>query len=524
MPTLTMCRPSRFPVLRIGAPWSSAVLVLAVLLAGCGRNAEPPPAEAPIRSGVPAIPANIGNPYQGITMPSVVALQLVFDTVTTLDAEGNAAPGLAVAWRQEGPLAWIFELRPGITFSNGEPLDATALVESAQHLASKSGRGETIGSTLYQVESAERIDDLTVRVRLTEPDALLPIHLAVWRVPAPRHWKTLQMPAGASDAVGSGPFTIAERRDGQLLLRANPRAWRKASSPAIQLLLIPEATARVQAFTSGAVDMAMVVMGDSRPAVERSGGRLVTRLTPLVDYIGFITEGRDTPLDDVRVRRAINMAVDRASLTHNILNDATRPASQLTMPGAFGYNAALEPIAFDPAGARRLLEEAGHGGGLKLSMAVTTGEVSGDSLYFQQIGTDLKNVGIEVEIRARPIARHMQDIFTGTATADMFSWNSRGADPLTDFRLRSCQRTAPTRMPYHCDRRVTEMVKAALAEGDLEKRRQLYSQILAYERDNPPGLLLWQRPDFDAVSGSVAGYQPIQDALQFERLSRVAAR
>ncbi len=500
------------------------MLLLGVLLAGCARAPVPPPPAAPIRIGVPSIPAMIGNPYQGITIPAVAALQLIFDTVTTLDAEGNVAPGLAVAWRQESPFTWVLQLRAGVTFANGEPLDAGAIVESAHHLASKTGRGETIGSTLYQVDSAERIDDLTVRIRLSEPDGLLPMHLAVWRIPAPKHWKTLQMPVGASDAVGSGPFVIAERREGQLLLRANPQAWRKASAPAIQLLMIPEPTARLQAFISGAVDMALVVTGDSRQVVESAGGRLVTRLTPLVDYIGFITERRETPLDDVRVRRAINMAVDRASLTRNILNDATRPASQLTIPGAFGVNAGLVPFPFDPAGARRLLQEAGRGDGLKLTMAVTTGEVSGDSLYFQQIGNDLKNVGIDVEIRGRPISRHMQDIFTGTADADMFSWNSRGADPLTDFRLRSCQRTAPTRMPFHCDPTITAMVKVALAEGDVAKRRQLYSEILAYERDNPPGLMLWQRPDFDAVSGNVTGYQPIQDVLNLERVSRIDHR
>ena len=268
----------------------------------------------------------------------------------------------------------------------------------------------------------------------------------------------------------------------------------------------------------------MSLPGDVKPAVERTGGRLVTRMTPLVDYIGFITERRATPLDDVRVRRAINLAVNRAALTQAILGDATKPASQLAMPGAFGYDTALQPLPFDPEGARKLLQDAGFAKGLKLTMAVTTGEVSGDTLYYQQIGSDLKAVGIDVEIRGRPVARHMQDIFTGQAPADLFSWNSRGVDPLTDFRLRSCQRVAPTRMPFHCDPRLTAMVKAALEERDLEQRRLRYAQILAYEQGNPPGLILWQRPEFDAVAGHLAGYAPVHDALHLERVARVADR
>lgn len=513
-------RPSRVRRMRARC----AVALAAAMLAACGGPAAPPAADRSIRIGVPTIPAAIGHPYQGITIPPILALQLVYDTVTTLDAEGNAAPGLAVAWRPDGDRDWIFELRPGVTFSNGEPFDATALVESARHLASHEGRGETLGSTLYQIDAAERIDDLTVRVKLNEPDPLLPLHVAVWRIPAPAQWKTLQLPAGASDAIGSGPYTIAGRGEGQLLLRANPRAWRKAAAPSLELMMIPESTARLQAFLSGAVDLALSLPGDSRAAVERGGGRLVTRMTPLVDYIGFITERRDTPLDDVRVRRAINLAVNRAALTEAILGNATRPASQLSMPGAFGYDAALAPLPFDPDGARRLLKEAGFEKGLKLSMAVTSGEVSGDTLYYQQIGTDLRAAGIEVEIRARPVARHMQEVFTGQAPADMFSWNSRGVDPLTDFRLRSCQRIAATRMPFHCDPALTAMVKAALEERDVAKRRQRYTEILVYERDNPPGLILWQRPEFDAVAGGIAGYEPVQDALNLERVARSGNR
>src|SRR5690606_38899622 len=103
-------------------------------------------------------------------------------------------------------------------------------------------------------------------------------------------------------------------------------------------------TARLQAFVSGAVDMAMGVQIDDRAAVEQAGGRLLTRLTPQVDFIGFLTERRDTPLADVRVRRAINMAVDRAQLTRYILGDTTEPTAQLSVPGAFGYSEAIERI------------------------------------------------------------------------------------------------------------------------------------------------------------------------------------
>jgi peptide/nickel transport system substrate-binding protein len=418
----------------------------------------------------------------------------------------------------------VFRLRPGVSFSNGEPLTADALVESVRHMSSKRGRAETIGSTLAQIESIETIDPLTVRIALSEPDPLLPLHASLWRVPAPAHWRSLQLPAQARNAIGSGPFVLAGREEGRLVLKANPRAWRKAQVEAIELLTIPDATARLQAFVSGAVDIAMVLSRDNRAAAERGGGRMVTRLTPQVDFIGFLTERRETPLADPRVRRALSLAVDRRQLTDYLLGGATQPASQLNVPGAFGYDASLAPLPHDPARARRLLAEAGVAHGLRLKMIVTTGEVAGDTVYFQQIGSDLRKVGVEVEIRNRPSTRQLQELFSGNLQGDLFSFNTRGTDPLMDFRHRSCLHPKAGRLPFHCDPALTDLLMLAQGEPDLVRRRQRYADIAAYERDHPPGILLWQRPDFDAVGAQVAGYAPVQDLIGLEHLRRVAVR
>jgi peptide/nickel transport system substrate-binding protein len=501
-----------------------AVLALcgAALLAACSDEAAAR-RESSIRIAVPLVPPAIGNPYQGITIPTTLALQAIFDTVTTVDAEGNPGPGLAVAWEQETPLSWVYRLRPGVSFSNGEPLRADALVESARHMASLRGRSETIGSMLAQVQGVEAIDALTVRIRLSEPDPLLPLHTSVWRVPAPAHWRTLELPAQARNAVGSGPFVLAGREEGRLVLQANPRAWRRPATPMIELVTIPDATARLQAFVSGAVDIAMVLSLDNRAAAERGGGRMVTRLTPQVDFIGVLTERRaDTPLRDPRVRRALNLAVDRELLTRHLLGGATRPASQLNVPGAFGYVPTLEALPHDPAAARRLLAAAGVTTGLKLTMIVTTGEVAGDTVYFQQIGSDLRKVGVDVEIRNRPSTRQLQELFSGNLRGDLFSFNTRGTDPLMDYRHRSCLNSKAGRLPFHCDAALTAMLEATLAELDVAGRKARYAAIAAYERDHPPGILLWQRPDFDAVAPQVDGYAPVQDMIHLENIRRVA--
>ena len=504
-------------------PRLTLAAVTLLLLGVTSACTEKPPVgrDTPIRIAVPVIPPAIGNPYQGITIPSTLALQAVFDTVTSMDARGQVVPALALSWEQETPTEWLFRLRPGVRFSNGEPFTAEALVESARHMATLRGRGETIGSTLAQIESVEQVDALTARIRLSEPDPLLPLHASIWRIPAPAHWRTLKLPAGARNALGSGPFVLAGREEGRLVLDANPQAWRSPAAARLELLMIPDATARVQAFLSGAVDMAMVVSPDTTAAVARAGGRVVARLTPQVDLLAFRTERRaSTPLKDPRVRRAMTLAVDRALLTRYVLGGATGPASQLSFPGAFGYDPALAPLPHDPAAARRLMAEAGYPEGFALTMMVTTGEVVGDTLYYQQIASDLKKIGIDVEIRGRPPARQMQDIFSGKLDVDLFSWNTRGTDPLNDYRHRSCLKSSPSRQPFHCDPVLTRQLHAAMVESGLGRRQALYAAIARYERDHPPGLMLWQRPDFDVVAANLDGYAPVQDMLHLERLAR----
>jgi len=340
---------------------------------------------------------------------------------------------------------------------------------------------------LAQIEAVDPVCELTVRLRTAEADPLLPWHTTVWRIPAPAHWRTLKLPAGARNALGTGPYMLAGRQEGRLVL---------------------------QAFVSGAVDLAMVPSLDNKAAAERNGGRLHTRLTPQVNFVAFQAERRpDSALQDARVRRALNMAVDRRVLTQYVLGSAIEPASQLNVPGAFGY---------DPAAARRLLAEAGHADGLRLKMIVTTGVLTGDTVYLQQIGVDLKKVGVEVEVRTRPSARQLQEIFSGNLRGDPFSFSTRGNDPLNDYRHRACMDGSTLRLPFHCEAALTAILKAAASQLGVERRKTYNAAIARYERDHPPGILLWRRPDFDVVSSRIEGYAPIGDNLRLEQARRSA--
>ncbi len=458
-----------------------------------------------------------GNPYQGITLPAIMPMQALYDTMTMLDDQGRVIPALAVEWRAEGPTTWAFKLRDGVVFSNGEKLDAAAVVTSVERIVSPAGRAETIGSTLYQVKSASVVDTLTVRIELSEADPLFPLHVAAWRVPAPA--QTRQLSSAAPETVqpiGSGPFVLDSHAPNKAVLKANPTSWRKAKLDELTLTVVPEEVARVQALASGATDIAYGISLESKDPVMATGAAFQRRFTSQVYFLAFATEGEKvnpkSPLADMRVRRALNMAVNRENVVLQIFGDATKASSQLSFPGAFGYDPSIKPIPYDPVTAKKLLAEAGYPNGFSMKMGAssTTGV---DTAVYQLVAAELQKIGVQVEVLMRSILRQQQDMFLGKLDVEMFNTFTRGNDPLMDYRHRACIGVMPERHPYHCDAQVTALLAKVKGEVDLTKRAELYHQVVAREQESPPGIFLWQNVEFDGVSQRVKAYAPFQDQL-----------
>ena len=469
-----------------------------------------------LRIGVSTLAPEKANPYQGITVPAVLPSQAIFDSLTALDRQGNVIPQLATGWSSDDGVTWRFELRPGVRFSNGERFDARALAVSVAHMRGERGRTETIGSTLYHVDRVVIVDDLTVDIVLSEIDALFPLHASVWRVPAPGAWQELGLPAFGSAPVGSGPFEVVEWNDRRAVLTASSSSWRKPRVDALEFIRVPDQAARLQALASGALDMALELAPEDRAVIEQKGGRMAVRLTPNVHFLAFLTVN-DSPVRDVRVRRALNYAVDRALITEQLLEGATRPASQLAFPGSFGYNESLRPYPYDPEKAKALLREAGYPNGLELRVTVSLAG-GNDALYYQQVAADLAKVGVEVDLQAHPRGILLTGLFNGTLKGDAFNLLVRGHDPLNAYRHRTCLELVVERAPYHCDPDLIPLVKAARRQTDMTSARDYYQRVLAQEHANPPGLLLWQAPAFDGLSDRVSGYRPVQDVINFDTL------
>lgn len=472
-------------------------------------------AEKRITVGTSLIGLNRGHAYQAITMPAVMPLLTIYDTLTVVNDDGTIGPGLAMSWESEDAITWRFTLREGVSFSNGVPFSSDAIVRSVKHMREAPDAGTwTISTTLYQVEAARAVDPLTVDVVLNQRDALFPLHASVWRIPEPGAWESLSRPDYQNNPVGTGPFKVERWSEGRVVMSAYKDSWRAPKLGGLTFVAIPDQTARLQGILSGAVDFVVGLGPDDKSLLEAEGGRLALRNMTTVQFLAFLTVNGG-PVVDPRVRLAMNYGVNRQAIIETMLQGAAVPVSQVAYPGAFGYNPDLQPYDFDPDKAKSLLAAAGFPDGVDV-VATVASRGANDLLYFQQIALDLAKIGVRLELRTKPAFQNTQDLFFGKAEGDMVSLFARGPDPLNAYRHRVCQGILNDRSPYHCDDALIPLLEQARSQVSADAALPYFHAVLAHERENPPGLILWQGVDFDGLSSRLTGYAPVQDVMNFE--------
>jgi peptide/nickel transport system substrate-binding protein len=471
-----------------------------------------------VRVAAQRFPDSFGNPYAMIALPNTLALQAIFDPLTRVGPQGEVVPGLAVSWTQESPSTWVFALRPGVTFSNGEPFDAAAVVTALSYLQTDEGRRDSVASQDLKatLTSFRARDALTVEIVTAEPDPILPLHLSFIRIPAPGHWSALGRVEFQRHPVGTGPFKVDSWDEARLEMSAFAGSWRPPKVERVRVVQIGDPVVRAQAFASGAVDIASGLSPEDAPSVAAVGGRLLPRAEPIVHFLLFITT-KDTPLKDVRVRQALNYAVNKDQILDSFLGGAVAPVGQFSHPMAFGFDPALAAYPYNPARARALLAEAGFGEGFAFTMLMNSTTGGGYTDWFQRIAQDFAAVGVTLTIRSTTTTRLIEDVQTGNWPVEAFAWTFAGFDSLRGYRFRSCGWVAP----YHCDPAMTPLIAAAQSATSAVARLGTTRAALAHERGDPPGVMLWPGVGFDAVAAHVADYRVEEDVIRWESIRLV---
>ncbi len=486
-------------------------IVLATLLG----LATPAVAETNLRIGGGLFPPGKGNPLRNSAQPYWYIYAAMFDTLTHVNSAGEVEPWLAQRWEQTSPRTWRFHLRPNVAFTNGEPVDASAVAATIAYLTSTEGQREIVAGRMPKGLTVKIIDPLTVDLTVPEADPLLPRRFhELWILP-PKKWAADGPEKFAANPAGSGPYAFESWGNARIRMVRNLKSWRQAPTDRLDILSIIEPSARNAALVTGGVDIAMGSAGpDSVDEITRGGGSVHTERLPASIALGLVTL-TDKRFRDVRVRQALNYAVDKDAIVKVLLAGGAKVGTQPAIAGALGYNAALAPYPHDPARAKALLAEAGYPNGFSFVMELPTGTALWDAV-FPQVAADLTRVGVNMEVRLYPnhiVAQHERDgTWEGSAWAAAYV--STAFDALEPMTRYACGRP---NSPF-CDETFTPVVNMAMASADPDTRRRATEEAMALARDRAMGVFLYESIAFIGLGPRVKTFATDFAFIRYERL------
>lgn len=462
-----------------------------------------------------------GFPHALVDWVSSRFWPLMFDALTEVGENGDVIPALAVSWQARDPHTWAFELRRGVTFSNGEPMDATAVAETIAYLLTPEAAGLLVHRHITNIEGASALGEYTVVIRTKSPDLMLPGRLRTVRILPPRYFKTVGADAFALQPHGTGPFMAKTLAPGRSTFVRNPNAWRAPNADQIDFVQVGDALARAQGVVSGSIDIALNTGPSVADIAAPAGARLVAHEIGSVDAMPFVTVAPG-PLQDRRVRLALNYAVNKQPLIDAFAGGATKPATQFAPPATFGFKAGdPAPFPYDPAKARALLAEAGYPNGFDTAMEVWVDSTDSGAI-FQQIAADLNAVGVRAKIINVPILEWQNDgLYGGKWKAPIFNFSYNALpsfDALDSLTTHSCLWA----VPFTCDKDFSKRISAAGEMFSLPERRAATEALFAALREDPVAILLFPSVRFDLVGPRIKPFRAAFGIFRYDELEKRA--
>jgi ABC-type transport system substrate-binding protein len=458
------------------------------------------------------------DPALSTDVPTGEVVSLLFDNLTQFDADAKLIPGLARSWETDAEgRRYTFHLRQDATFHDGRPIkaaDVRASMLRALAPGSTGGRSWPLypiqGARAYtagQNQSVEGIrvtDDSTVILTLDEPLNLFPKLLAMpvaAVVPTPTPKDFDQRP------VGSGPWRfVSWSHDDAILLAKNERYWGGApKSDTLRIRIIPEPLTQAAEYEAGNLSVVEVPVGETR-RWEQNHARELQRRPGLKDLYVAINTNRG-PLKDVRVRRALNHAVDVPTLLSTVMADRGVPAAGSVPPGIAGYDSSRAPYAYDPAQAKRLLAEAGYPNGFPVKLWRT--QRAELARLAQSIQQALAAVGVRAEIVERDASSARAAVRNGEADLFLTDWWADYPDPENfNYPLFHSRNKGPGgNYAFLADARLDSMILRARATTNETEKVRLAREIDARVFELAPWIFLWFPVDVWAAQPDVQGWR-----------------
>lgn len=448
------------------------------------------------------------DPHGQFEGPTITLAHQIYESLLLRDTAGQIIPALAMSWAvlPDNPNVWRFELRPNVLFHNGAAFTADDVVYSINR-ASMPTSG--VKEHLSSVKEVRKVDDLTVDIETNGPNPLLVNNLtnmfmmdSDWAeengVSKPQDVSGGETTFAATNTNGTGAYMLVSRAvDEKTVLKANPDYWGKDEFPLqiTEIIYTPisSASTRVAALLSGEVDFIQdVPVQDLKRVNDTDGLKVVKAAENRVIFFGMNTTAVDlksdsiegtNPFADVRVRRAMNMAINRGAIHKVVMRGQSDPTNIIMAPYVNGWKEALNAL---PKGstedAKNLMVDAGFGEGFSVALDCPNDRYINDEAICQALVGMMAKIGVEVNLSARPKAQHFPLVQNKTSEFYMLGWGEPSFDShnILNFLVHT---TTEDRGSWNktgfSNADVDSMVVSLESETDLDARNKIIGKIWA---------------------------------------------
>jgi peptide/nickel transport system substrate-binding protein len=449
-----------------------------------------------VRSGAESM-----DPHFSAIGINVSAMKNVYETLTARDNNLQLAPGLAQDWKLIDDLTWHFNLRPGVKFHDGSDLDASDVVQSVKRIPLAAGPDGGLVTYTRRIVEATAVDDLTVEFKTDSPAATLPLDLTrLFVIPSEVALDTpvSEFNAGAA-AIGTGPYKLSSwKAKGDMVVEPFADYWGEAAKwDTVTFSEISDDGARVAALLSGRVDMINyapptdVARIRSENNIDVFSGRSVYIFMLFPDYRDDTPRVRakdggnlgSNPFQDIRVRQAISLGINRPAIASRVMEDLAIPASQIITDGFFGWSPSAPELSYDINQAKSLLAEAGYPDGFQVDLHCTSDRLPMDGDICAALGPMLARIGIDATVNATPRAVYFPAQSGREYSLMMNGWGSLTGE--ASYILSSMVHTKEEDGSYgvfnhfsYSNSAIDNLVEEALGTVDAGKRKSLLEDAM----------------------------------------------
>jgi peptide/nickel transport system substrate-binding protein len=436
------------------------------------------------------------DPAVALTIPSYVAVNLAYDALAIESGHG-AVNQLATSWESNADATlWTIRIRDGVEFHNGKTLTAEDVIYSIRRVLDPKLPNPYQGSLGHlDAKNIKMLDKTTLQVPFTSPFSIFPEFST-----ALGFLGIVPVGYNANRPIGSGPYKITSFTPGsRMVLQRNPNYWDPSVAYLDEIVVTnyPDASSETNAFLGGQLDIAANLTASTLAAVQAAGKQVAFAKT--AGWVPIVMRTDVAPFNDVRVRTAMKLLVDRQQMVETIWSGHAEIANDMWGIGDPDYNSSIPQRAYDPDQAMSLLKAAGASG---LSATFTTSAFTGGAVDMATVfAQQATAVGVNITIKnVDPSSFFGSGWLSYPLTSDY--WGGPFVLPTT---LIATAPGAGANETHFSNPQYSSLISQALATTDTSKRRELTHAIQQIDYDQGGYIVPWWMPTIDGYASNIRG-------------------